>query len=81
MNQPSSAPVRPHLSTNRTEELDRVVFNHVGDRTEVVDLCRRGFRTLTIQNSLARLLAAGLITSTWIGNEKYGRTFYSRVSS
>lgn len=69
------------LSTIRTEELDRVIFNHVSDRTEVVDLCRLGFRTVTIQNSLARLLAAGLISSTWVGGESYGRTLYSWKSS
>jgi hypothetical protein len=75
----SNFSVRLNITPVRTDEVDRVVLNHIGDESiGVVDLQRWGFSHITLRDSLARLLKANLIERRWIGNERYGRFLYNR---
>ena len=74
-------PTRSHVTPIRTDEVDRIVLNHVrdgGEPTGVVDLQRWGFSHITLRDSLSRLLRAELIERRWVGNERYGRFLYNR---
>ena len=84
MDQPQSSTAflaRPHITPIRTDEVDRIILNHirVGDEpTGVVDLQRWGFSHVTLRDSLGRLLRADLIERRWVGNERFGRFLYNR---
>jgi hypothetical protein len=82
MDQPQSSTVflaRPHITPIRTDEVDRIILNHIRDESiGVVDLQRWGFSHVTLRDSLGRLLKADLIDRRWIGNERFGRYLYSR---
>jgi hypothetical protein len=84
MDQPQSSTAffaRSNITLIRTDEVDRVILNHIGNESiGVVDLHRWGFSHVTLRDSLARLLRADLIERRWIGNERFGRFLYTRIS-
>jgi len=75
----AASTTRPHVTPIRTDEVDRIVLQHITDEPiGVVDLARWGFSHVTLRDSLARLLKAALVEPTWVGNERYGRYLYNR---
>ncbi len=70
---------RSYITPIRTDEVDRIILNHIGDESVgVVDLQRWGFSHVTLRDSLGRLLKAQLIERRWVGNERFGRYLYNR---
>jgi hypothetical protein len=70
---------RSNITPIRTDEVDRVILNHIGGESiGVVDLQKWGFSHVTLRDALGRLLKADLIDRRWIGNDRFGRYLYSR---